>query len=238
MGSFGSRRRRSSGGPPRACATWAGSWGRWPSGTVIPAGRSRGTSRGRRRQQAAGWLDEREPGEVLDEVRTYARRNPGTFLAGAAVAGLLVGRLTRGLTAPASGNGQGGGHPAIRHQRRAHQRRPLSRRTSGRHGRRTSRRQVDPSRTSPAGGPVSAPEKERSQASVGELLGDVTRDMSTLVRKEVELAKAELREEVSQAGKAGGMFGGAALAGFLAVLFVSYALWWGLSNTMDQGGRR
>jgi hypothetical protein len=82
---------------------------------------------------------------------------------------------------------------------------------------------------------VSAPEKERTQASVGELLGDVTRDMSTLVRKEVELAKAELREEVSQAGKAGGMFGAAGLAGFLAVLFVSYALWWGLSNTMDQG---
>ncbi|RAO02888.1 hypothetical protein GAR05_01166 [Micromonospora saelicesensis] len=82
---------------------------------------------------------------------------------------------------------------------------------------------------------MSAPEKERTQASVGELIGDVTRDMSTLVRKEVELAKAELREEVSQAGKAGGMFGGAGLAGFLAVLFVSYALWWGLSNTMDQG---
>ncbi|MEU5933920.1 phage holin family protein [Micromonospora sp. NPDC047187] len=82
---------------------------------------------------------------------------------------------------------------------------------------------------------MSAPEKERTQASVGELIGDVTRDMSTLVRKEVELAKAELREEVSQAGKFGGMFGAAALAGFLAVLFVSYALWWGLSNTMDQG---
>ncbi len=82
---------------------------------------------------------------------------------------------------------------------------------------------------------MSAPEKERTQASVGELIGDVTRDMSTLVRKEVELAKAELREEASQAGKAGGMFGGAGLAGFLAVLFVSYAVWWGLSNTMDQG---
>jgi len=82
---------------------------------------------------------------------------------------------------------------------------------------------------------VSAPEKERTQASVGELIGDVTRDMSTLVRKEVELAKAELREEASQAGKAGGMFGAAGLAGFLAVLFVSYAVWWGLSNTMDQG---
>ncbi|WP_433264797.1 hypothetical protein ACQPWR_30775 [Micromonospora vinacea] len=59
-------------------------------------------------QQAAGWLDQREPGEVLDEVRTYARQHPVTFLAGAAVAGLLVGRLTRGLASPAAGNGQGG----------------------------------------------------------------------------------------------------------------------------------
>ncbi|MDO3703793.1 phage holin family protein [Micromonospora sp. C28SCA-DRY-2] len=82
---------------------------------------------------------------------------------------------------------------------------------------------------------MSAPEKERTQASVGELLGDVTRDLSTLMRQEVQLAKAELREEATQAGKAGGLLGGAGLAGFLAVLFVSYAVWWGLSNVMDQG---
>ncbi|MEH1165660.1 hypothetical protein V6V47_09755 [Micromonospora sp. CPCC 205539] len=61
-------------------------------------------------QQAAGWLDQREPGEVFDEVRTYARRHPGTFLAGAAVAGLLVGRLTRNLTG--SGSDGGGGAAA------------------------------------------------------------------------------------------------------------------------------
>ncbi|MEU5563828.1 phage holin family protein [Micromonospora musae] len=81
---------------------------------------------------------------------------------------------------------------------------------------------------------MSAPVTERTQ-SVGDLLGDVTRDMSTLFRQEVDLAKAELREEAVQAGKAGGMFGGAALAGFLTVLFLSYAAWWGLSNVMDQG---
>ncbi|MFG1881295.1 hypothetical protein [Micromonospora sp. NPDC049102] len=63
-------------------------------------------------QQAAGWLDEREPGEVLDDVRTYARRHPGTFLAGAAVTGLLVGRLTRGLTGSSSGNGGSAGMPS------------------------------------------------------------------------------------------------------------------------------
>ncbi|MEU8299311.1 phage holin family protein [Micromonospora sp. NPDC048909] len=81
---------------------------------------------------------------------------------------------------------------------------------------------------------MSAPEKERTQ-SVGDLMGDVSRNMSTLFRQEIQLAKTELREEATQAGKAGGMFGGAALAGFLTVLFVSYAAWWGLSNVMDQG---
>ncbi|RSM91670.1 hypothetical protein DMH04_01445 [Kibdelosporangium aridum] len=44
----------------------------------------------------ASWLDERQPGDLLDEVRDFARRKPGVFLAGAALAGVLVGRLTRG----------------------------------------------------------------------------------------------------------------------------------------------
>ena len=47
----------------------------------------------------AGWLEEREPGDLLNEVKGYARRNPGTFLVGAAVLGVLAGRLTKGLTA-------------------------------------------------------------------------------------------------------------------------------------------
>ncbi|WNM40233.1 hypothetical protein RMN56_02380 [Micromonospora halotolerans] len=64
-------------------------------------------------QRAAGWLDQREPGDVLDEVRGYARQHPGTFLAGAVVAGLLVGRLTRNLTASDwSGSGAAPAQPA------------------------------------------------------------------------------------------------------------------------------
>jgi len=51
--------------------------------------------------QAAGWLSNRDPGTLLDEVRSYARRKPGTYLAIALGAGVLAGRLTRGLTAPA-----------------------------------------------------------------------------------------------------------------------------------------
>ncbi|CAM4140808.1 hypothetical protein KIPE111705_42530 [Kibdelosporangium persicum] len=44
----------------------------------------------------ASWLDDRQPGDLLNEVRDFARRKPGMFLAGAALAGMLVGRLTRG----------------------------------------------------------------------------------------------------------------------------------------------
>lgn len=76
---------------------------------------------------------------------------------------------------------------------------------------------------------------DASQASVGDLLGEVTRDMSMLVRQEVELAKAELRQEAKKTSKAAGLFGGAGMAGYLVVLFLSFALWWGLANVMDQG---
>ena len=45
----------------------------------------------------AGWLEHREPADVLEEVRRYARRSPGTFLAACAAVGFIGGRLTRGL---------------------------------------------------------------------------------------------------------------------------------------------
>ncbi len=43
----------------------------------------------------AGWLEDREPGSLLEDVRDFARRKPGTFLIGAAVAGVVAGRATR-----------------------------------------------------------------------------------------------------------------------------------------------
>ncbi|MGB2571812.1 hypothetical protein ACPFP2_25660 [Micromonospora citrea] len=55
----------------------------------------------------AGWLEAREPGDLLNEVKTYARRNPGTFLVGAALLGVVAGRLTKGLTS-ASDDSTGG----------------------------------------------------------------------------------------------------------------------------------
>jgi hypothetical protein len=59
-------------------------------------------------QSFAGWLDHRQPGEVLDEVRDFARRRPGTFLAAAAVVGLVGGRLTRGIAAGSGGSPSSG----------------------------------------------------------------------------------------------------------------------------------
>ncbi|MGC4808595.1 hypothetical protein [Micromonospora sp. DT233] len=53
----------------------------------------------------AGWLDERQPGDIVAEVKDYARRNPGTFLVGAAVLGVLAGRLTKSLSAASGGTG-------------------------------------------------------------------------------------------------------------------------------------
>jgi vacuolar-type H+-ATPase subunit H len=49
--------------------------------------------------QAADFLQQHEPGELLDEVRRFARRKPGTFLLVAAAAGVVAGRLTRALAA-------------------------------------------------------------------------------------------------------------------------------------------
>jgi hypothetical protein len=59
-------------------------------------------------QDLAGWLEQREPGELLDEVRALARRKPGTFLLGALAAGVVAGRLTRGaVDATRSDTGDG-----------------------------------------------------------------------------------------------------------------------------------
>jgi hypothetical protein len=66
-------------------------------------------------QQASGLVDDfahklqtRDPGELLDEVRSFARRKPGLFLLGAAAAGVVAGRLTSGVKAAHSDSGPSG----------------------------------------------------------------------------------------------------------------------------------
>lgn len=51
-----------------------------------------------RSASVASWLEGRDPGTLLNEVKTFARQRPGTFLLLAAGAGILAGRLTRSLS--------------------------------------------------------------------------------------------------------------------------------------------
>ena len=55
------------------------------------------------------------------------------------------------------------------------------------------------------------------ERSLGEIVQDVMRDASEVVRGEVRLAKAEVSEKVGKAGKAAGLFGGAAVAGLMGL---------------------
>ncbi|WP_374008843.1 phage holin family protein [Leifsonia sp. LS-T14] len=76
--------------------------------------------------------------------------------------------------------------------------------------------------------PTTPSEERAANTSLGELLGEVSRDLSTLIRQEMELAKAEIKQTVTRAGKGAGLLGGAGYAGLMAVFFLSVALWWAL----------
>ena len=71
--------------------------------------------------------------------------------------------------------------------------------------------------------------------SLGDLISEVTTDLSTLMRQELELAKAELQQTATRAGKGAGMLGGAAVAGYFVLLFVSIALWWAIGSATGLG---
>nr|WP_026537336.1 phage holin family protein [Arthrobacter sp. 9MFCol3.1] len=83
--------------------------------------------------------------------------------------------------------------------------------------------------------PPTAAQAKAESTSLGDLLGEVTRDMSTLMRQEVELAKIELKQSATRAGKGTGMLAGAGVAGHFVLLFLSLALWWALGNVMGLG---
>jgi hypothetical protein len=79
------------------------------------------------------------------------------------------------------------------------------------------------------------PPQPDSRPSVGELFSDVSVDLSTLIRQEVELAKAELRQSATRAGKGAGMLAGAGISGYMVLLFASFAAWWGIGDATGHG---
>ena len=73
-----------------------------------------------------------------------------------------------------------------------------------------------------------------TQHSVGELVKEVTSDLTKLFNQELELAKLEVKVEAKKAGKTAGAFGGAGVAGYFAVLFASLTLMFALGNLFDS----
>jgi uncharacterized membrane protein YqjE len=95
--------------------------------------------------------------------------------------------------------------------------------------------EVDVTAQGRAAPPTPAPVEHHEDASIGELLSATTRDLSSLFRSEVELAKVEVREEARKAGRAGAMFGGAGLLGYLGLTLLAFAAAWGLSEVVPEG---
>lgn len=85
--------------------------------------------------------------------------------------------------------------------------------------------------------PTTRPAADPTEQSVGRLVGEVTKDLSTLIRQEVALAKAEAADSAKKAGRGAGMLGGAAWAAHFVLLFLSLALWWGLATLIGDGAR-
>jgi uncharacterized membrane protein YqjE len=79
-----------------------------------------------------------------------------------------------------------------------------------------------------------AVEPMRPDASLGELFSEMTQNLGTLLRQEVELAKTEAKEEASAAGKAAAMLVVGAVAAVLALAFLSAGLAWLLDDVMGS----
>ena len=200
-------------------------------------------------------LDGREPTELLDDLRSFARRRPGMFLAGSVIAGVVVGRILRGTRDAAQGSAtSGAGYDAA-----VTQDRPVTPVTDPSYApgstaagvvRRAGRHAVGVPARHPCGdldrvGPPvrgllmtaydatpGAPGQAREDRSLGQIVGDISQDLSTLMRQEMDLAKTELRQEATTAGKGIGMLAGAAITGLLMLIFLSWTLIWLLDNVM------
>jgi len=80
--------------------------------------------------------------------------------------------------------------------------------------------------------PALRTEPKQADLSLGELVANMTGEISDLMRQEVQLAKVEIKEEIGRAGKAGGMLGAGAFTAYFALLFASLALAWLLDQAM------
>ena len=70
---------------------------------------------------------------------------------------------------------------------------------------------------------------------IGELLSELSSELQELLRKELELAKLEVRDQARRAGQAGAMLGGTVVGALLGALLLSFAAAWGLAEAIPTG---
>lgn len=80
--------------------------------------------------------------------------------------------------------------------------------------------------------PTHDPTQPTDQRSLGDIVSDVSTDLSTLIKQEMALAKTEMKQEAAKAGKGAGLLGGAGLAGYMVLLFLSLTLMFMLDSWM------
>jgi len=84
---------------------------------------------------------------------------------------------------------------------------------------------IDPDPTQP----------KQPDKSLGDLFGELSREFTELVRTQTELAKKEITTQANNAKRAASAFGGAAVAGYMALVLLSFAAAWGLSEVVPEG---
>jgi uncharacterized membrane protein YqjE len=75
----------------------------------------------------------------------------------------------------------------------------------------------------------------QADKSLGDLFSDLSDEFRDLVRTQVELARTEVRNEAASVKRAGAAFGATAVAGWMALVMLSFALAWGLAAAMPDG---
>lgn len=83
--------------------------------------------------------------------------------------------------------------------------------------------------------PVADHRGPNGERPVSDLVSELTSDMTVLFRKELELAKIEVRQELSAAGKAAGLLAGGAILALVALMLLAHAASWGLAEVLPVG---
>ena len=159
-----------------------------------------------RGERLGAYLRRADGDQILRDVEDFARKQPWLMVGGSAVAGFLASRF---MKATSRERFQGSGRMAI------HRGRAPARTRASRFAGQTSRVRC-PVREGMALASTDQTRANLHEQPIGELLKQLANETTTLVRQELDLAKAEMREKGRVAGPALGMIGAAGGVALLA----------------------